>query len=204
MLLLWIEDQRHHLHDRTVNDSDVDVVFRSSDGVQLEFHLHRKNLETGTGIFPGPEFETKGEITNLAESADVLQILKFVYPRRHPDLEDLDFSMVTAVAEAIGKCSQFYIRAPPASGVGYFLLSVRHSLHNLKILHPRSPSRGPPPRIKHDHPKLINEAAPLPLHSLPPKNSHLPTSMGTSLIYLIMVVRADFIFKHQVKVYRRK
>jgi len=95
-----------HDSDCTVDASDADVVFQSSDGVQ--FHLHRKNLEAVAGAFPGPEFETNGEIANLAEPADVLQILfKFVYPRRHPDLEDLDFSMVAAIAEAAGKYEVF-------------------------------------------------------------------------------------------------
>jgi len=135
------------IHHRTVNASDADVVFQSSDGIQ--FHLHRKNLEANTGAFPGPEFQIQGEVTNLAEPASVLQILfKFLYPRRHPDLEDLDFSMVAEVAEAAEKYEVF-----PAINTcntrlmyGFFFhLSLWHSPHNLKSSHPRPPFRGSPP-----------------------------------------------------------
>ena len=34
-----------------VNASDSDVTIQSADGVS--FNLHRKNLEVGTGAFPG-------------------------------------------------------------------------------------------------------------------------------------------------------
>ncbi len=74
----------------------------------MQFHLHRKNLEVNTGAFPGVEFEMNDEIVELSEPSSVLQIMfRFVYPRRHPDLEDEDFETVIAVAEAAGKYDVF-------------------------------------------------------------------------------------------------
>ena len=85
---------------------DADVIFESVDGVQ--FRLHRKNLEAHTGGFPAPEFETNDEITHLTEPANILRILfQFVYPRRQPDLERLDFEVVAAVSEAAEKYEVF-------------------------------------------------------------------------------------------------
>lgn len=80
---------------------------RSSDGV--EFDLHRTLLAAHTGAFPGPEIGTSGEIVELTESAGVLRIcFDFVYPKRHPDLEDIsDFDLLAAVAEAVGKYEIF-------------------------------------------------------------------------------------------------
>ena len=66
-----------------------------------------------TGAFPGPEVPTEGEPVSLTETAKVLSILfSFVYPKRHPDLEDLDFSVVAAVAEAAGKYEVFAAMIP--------------------------------------------------------------------------------------------
>ena len=85
---------------------DSDVTFESTDCIR--FFLHRKNLEAHTGAFPAPEFETKGEITPLTEPANVLRILfQFVYPRRQPDLECMDFEVVAAVSEAAEKYEVF-------------------------------------------------------------------------------------------------
>ena len=82
------------------------MIFESVDGVQ--FRLHRKNLEAHTGAFPAPEFETNGETTHLTEPANILRILfQFVYPRRQPDLERLDFEVVAAVSEAAEKYEVF-------------------------------------------------------------------------------------------------
>jgi hypothetical protein len=82
------------------------VIFESVDGVR--FRLHRKNLETHTGAFPAPEFDTNGETTHLTEPANVLRILfQFVYPRRQPDLEQMDFEIVAAVSEAAEKYELF-------------------------------------------------------------------------------------------------
>ena len=89
-----------------VNAADSDVTFQSSDGVL--FLIHRKNLEAITGAFPGPEFSTGGEIVPLTEPAKVLEIMfQFIYPRRHPTLEKLNFELILAVAEAVEKYEIF-------------------------------------------------------------------------------------------------
>lgn len=82
------------------------VTIQSSDNVK--FNIHRTNLETSTGAFPGAEFETNGEVVYLTEKADVLAILfKFIYPQRHPSLEHLDFALLSQVAEAAEKYEVF-------------------------------------------------------------------------------------------------
>lgn len=90
-----------------VDSPEADVIFQSVDGVQ--FHLHRKYIEVNTGAFPPAEFDTRGEITHLTETSTVLETLfQFVYPQRHPDLDDMDFNTVSAVAEAAEKYEVFY------------------------------------------------------------------------------------------------
>ena len=50
----------------------------------------------------------KKETMNLDEASDVLEILfQFVYPRRHPTLEDTEFETLLAVAEAVEKYQVF-------------------------------------------------------------------------------------------------
>ncbi|CAA7269258.1 unnamed protein product [Cyclocybe aegerita] len=88
------------------NAPDADVTFQSSDGIQ--FHIHRKHLESHTGAFPGSEFDTRGEVTHLTEHSKTLAILfQFVYPRRHPTLQDADFATLMPVAEAVEKYQVF-------------------------------------------------------------------------------------------------
>ena len=75
---------------------------RSSDG--RVFDLHKSLLEAHTGAFPGPEVGDKNEVIKLTEAGDVLELLfAFVYPKPHPDLADVDFDLVAALAEAVGK-----------------------------------------------------------------------------------------------------
>lgn len=89
------------------NDTNADVTFCSSDGVF--FHLQRKYLEVNTGAFPGSEFDTRGEITHLTETSAVLHLLfQFVYPRREPSIDDIDFNTLYALAEASEKYEVFH------------------------------------------------------------------------------------------------
>ncbi|KAE9409708.1 hypothetical protein BT96DRAFT_533123 [Gymnopus androsaceus JB14] len=82
--------------------ADADVVMLSSDCVQ--FHLHKKYLEFASGGFPSANTPTNGEIVDLAESSETLEILfQFIYPRQHPTLERMDFESVLKVAEAAEK-----------------------------------------------------------------------------------------------------
>ncbi|KAG6807154.1 hypothetical protein H0H92_008600, partial [Tricholoma furcatifolium] len=78
---------------------DADVIFQSSDNVQ--FHIHRKNLETQTGAFPSSEFKTNGEIVPLTEDSSTLErLFQYVYPQRHPDIESFEFGDLYKLAEA--------------------------------------------------------------------------------------------------------
>ncbi|KAF9529949.1 hypothetical protein CPB83DRAFT_789386 [Crepidotus variabilis] len=88
------------------NDPETDVIFQSTDGIL--FYLQRKYLEATTGAFPGAEFDTNGEITHLTESAAVLAILfGFVVPKKYPEIEDLEFALLSEVAEAAEKYEAF-------------------------------------------------------------------------------------------------
>ena len=85
-----------------VFSSDADVIFESADGVLL--HIHRKNLEICTGAFPPSEIPTNEEHVLLSESGETLELLfKFVYPARHPGLEDFGIDVVAPLAEAAEK-----------------------------------------------------------------------------------------------------
>ena len=59
-------------------------------------------------IADGSQPNEKKEMMNLDEPSDVLEILfQFVYPRRHPSLEDTDFETLAVVAEAAEKYQVF-------------------------------------------------------------------------------------------------
>ncbi|KAJ3818752.1 hypothetical protein F5878DRAFT_356166 [Lentinula raphanica] len=87
--------------------SDADVKFRSSDNV--DFHIHKRNLEFATGGFPPSNTPSSlDEIVRLSESSTTLEILfQFVYPQRHPSLDKLGFDEVLRVAEAAEKYEVF-------------------------------------------------------------------------------------------------
>ncbi|CAA7269261.1 unnamed protein product [Cyclocybe aegerita] len=131
-------------HDQ-FNARDADVIFQSSDGVR--FHLHRTNLGVITGAFPGAELDTRDEVVHLAEPARVLEILfQYVYPKRHPDLENLDFQLLAELAEAVEKYEVF-----PA---------MNTCVTRLRHYTPQHPLETLVHGIKHDYPKLIDTAAP--------------------------------------------
>ncbi|KAF5316259.1 hypothetical protein D9619_006238 [Psilocybe cf. subviscida] len=131
----------------TVTPGDLNegvVTIQSCDNIK--FNIHRKNLETSTGAFPGAEFETNSEVVHLTERSDVLAILfKFIYPQRHPTLEDLDFTLLSQVAEAAEKYEVF-------AAMNIASMRLRETLpeHALDIF-----AHG----IKHNYPELIDKAA---------------------------------------------
>jgi hypothetical protein len=95
-----------------VNESagNTDAVIQSSDG--MIFHLHWKYLRVNPGfvrdIAKGPPSNEKQEMMVFDEPSNVLEILfQFIYPRRHPSLEDTDFETLAAVAEAVEKYQVF-------------------------------------------------------------------------------------------------
>lgn len=87
--------------------------------------MQRKFLEANTGAFPGSEFDTCGEVVHLTEPSRVLRILfGFVHPRRHPDVEELDFKTLAEVAEAAEKYEVF-------SAINVCKMQMRCALSNL-------------------------------------------------------------------------
>ncbi|PPQ96028.1 hypothetical protein CVT25_013890 [Psilocybe cyanescens] len=127
------------------NDPEADVTFCSTDGDM--FHLQRKYLEANTGAFPGSEFDTRGEITHLTETSVVLHLLfQFVYPRREPSIEDIDFETLYALAEAAEKYEAFH-----AMTMCKIQMRSHVSKHPLEVLSHAA---------RHDYPGLIQDAVP--------------------------------------------
>lgn len=90
----------------TDNAVDSDVTIEAADGVL--FCLHTQNLKITTGAFPGSEFSTKEEHTRLTENSDVLEIVfAYIYPQRHPNLENMEFALLLRIAEAVEKYEVF-------------------------------------------------------------------------------------------------
>ncbi|PPQ79637.1 LOW QUALITY PROTEIN: hypothetical protein CVT25_003222 [Psilocybe cyanescens] len=145
----------------SVNTSNADLKVRSSDGV--EFDLHRTVLAVHTGAFPGPEIGTSGEVIELTERANVLRIcFDFMYPKRHPDLDDIDdFDLLAAVAEAVGKYQIFSAinTCNTRLRLAYNLLALMPSHRRLAYV-PFFPNQILVFAIKHDHRKLMEEAVP--------------------------------------------
>ncbi|KAJ3514161.1 hypothetical protein NLJ89_g2539 [Agrocybe chaxingu] len=122
------------------NAADADVTFQSSDGIQ--FHVDRKYLEANTGAFPGSEFDTRGEVTHLTEDSETLAILfQFVYPRRHPTLQDMGFATLMPVAEAVEKyqvfsamntCEMRLRRFVPEHPIEILVHGVKHDYRELR------------------------------------------------------------------------
>ncbi|KAJ7684121.1 hypothetical protein DFH06DRAFT_1154795 [Mycena polygramma] len=127
------------------NSEDADVIFQSCDGIL--FGIHRPNLQTNTEGFPPPEISTRGEIVPLSESAATLELLfQFIYPRRHPGLDQIAFADLAALAEAAEKYQVF-------SAMNICRIRMRDVLpnHAPEILTYAA---------KHDYPFLVYEAAP--------------------------------------------
>ncbi|KAF8958868.1 hypothetical protein BDZ97DRAFT_1840374 [Flammula alnicola] len=131
--------------DPLFKDPNADVIFCSGDGTH--FHLQRKYLEANAGAFPGSEFDTRGEVVHLTESSDVLRILfGFVHPREHPDVEDLDFKTLAAVAEAAEKYEVFF-------AMNICKMQMRQFI-------PKNAVEILAHATRHDHPNLIQDVAP--------------------------------------------
>ncbi|KAJ3736006.1 hypothetical protein DFJ43DRAFT_693086 [Lentinula guzmanii] len=138
---------------RIFNAADADVLIRSCDNV--EFRLHKKNLEFLSGGFPPADTETDpNEIIQLTESGETLELLfQFMYPQRFPSLTDFKIGPLTALAEAAEKYEVY-------------------ALIHICELHLRSFMRQHPRKIlefaaRHDHLELIQEIAPIMVPYLP-------------------------------------
>ncbi|KAJ3794314.1 hypothetical protein GGU11DRAFT_690065, partial [Lentinula aff. detonsa] len=87
---------------------DADIIIRSSDNV--DFYVHKKNLEFSTGGFPPANLTSSNanEVVALSESAATLEIMfQFVYPKRYPALHKLNFEALMLLAEAAEKYEVF-------------------------------------------------------------------------------------------------
>ncbi|KAJ7664114.1 hypothetical protein B0H17DRAFT_1092333 [Mycena rosella] len=124
---------------------DADIVFQSCDGVLFSVHL--ANLQSHTDGFPPAEFSTEGEVCLLSESSSTLELLfQFIYRRRHPTLENLEFVELAALAEAAEKYQVY-------SAMNICAIRMKEWLpdHAAEILSYAA---------RHDYPSLAAEAAP--------------------------------------------
>ncbi|KAE9404686.1 hypothetical protein BT96DRAFT_1070414 [Gymnopus androsaceus JB14] len=87
-----------NLHVLVPKTSDSDLIILSTDNV--EFHLHKKPLEAGTGAFPPAEIPTHGEIVSLAESATLQVLFDLTYPQPYELVNTIDFASLLQVTQA--------------------------------------------------------------------------------------------------------
>jgi len=88
------------------NATDADIIIKSSDNVH--FNIHRKYLEANTGAFPPSEVKSDGDVVELTETSDTLELLfQFIYPQRHPSLSDSPYEIIAPLAEAAEKYEVF-------------------------------------------------------------------------------------------------
>ncbi|KAJ4497286.1 hypothetical protein C8R41DRAFT_917605 [Lentinula lateritia] len=108
------------------NASDADVLIRSSDNV--DFFLHKKNLECATGGFPPAETPSDlSDVVRLSETANILEMLfTCIYPCPFPSLEELDFDTFMLLVEAAEKYQ-------------FFGMICACRLHMKEILYPTDP-----------------------------------------------------------------
>ncbi|THU75235.1 hypothetical protein K435DRAFT_707502, partial [Dendrothele bispora CBS 962.96] len=124
-----------------------DVIFSSSDNVL--FHVHKKNLEFCSGGFPPAGTPSViDETVSLTEKAFTLELLfAFVYPQRHPGLNDMSFDALLDLAEAAEKYEVYFAMSLCALKMKEYV-----STHAPKIFGFAA---------KHDYPFLIAMVAPL-------------------------------------------
>ncbi|KAF9061736.1 hypothetical protein BDP27DRAFT_324057 [Rhodocollybia butyracea] len=127
------------------NASDADVVIRSCDNV--EFRLHKRNLEFTTGAFPPAETPTNNEIVQLSEPSETLEILfQFVYPRRFPSLDSMELESLMLVAEAAEKYE--------------VVMAISICEFNLRKFHDTHPKRIVEFAAKHNYRELVAKMLP--------------------------------------------
>ncbi|KAJ4477437.1 hypothetical protein J3R30DRAFT_219216 [Lentinula aciculospora] len=120
-----VDDKPNRTSDH-FNARDADVVIRSSDNI--DFYLHKKNLECATGGFPPAETPSDlKEAVYLIETAAVLEILfTCIYPRPFPSIKELDFDTFMLLVEAAEKYQ-------------FFGMICACRLHMREILYPTDP-----------------------------------------------------------------
>ncbi|RDB27152.1 hypothetical protein Hypma_004612 [Hypsizygus marmoreus] len=84
------------------SDTDADITIQASDGTL--FRVHTMNLRATTEGLSPPPCATLDQVVQLTEDSATLDLLfQFMYPSRHPDLEDVHFNLLEHVAEAAEK-----------------------------------------------------------------------------------------------------
>jgi len=162
------------------------MEIRSADG--FIFQLHSVVLGVATSAFPG--LDKEGEMVQLTEPADVLEILfAFLYPKAHPDLYGECFEMLMAVAEAAGKyevhsaedvCNErlLYVFLDSSSP-----LLVNHIFAYYRKFLPLHTREILDHAIKHDYPRLVSATVPqIPRGSFSRILDELPPSYAVPLV----------------------
>ncbi|KII91406.1 hypothetical protein PLICRDRAFT_38159 [Plicaturopsis crispa FD-325 SS-3] len=132
---------------------------RSSDRVL--FKLHRKYLDVHSEGFAIEGLNlVEGEVIDLTENSKTLGLLfQYVYPRRQPDLEKIEFSVLDALAEAAEKYQVF-----PAMEI------CMHRMIDAIPMHPFSVLEY---AVKHGYPDIADQAVETamskPVESLSPR-----------------------------------
>ncbi|KAL0956165.1 hypothetical protein HGRIS_002325 [Hohenbuehelia grisea] len=139
---------------------DSDISLCSCDGTI--FKVHRINLKMHSDIFADAEAISSSpdsaasessstskpnrEVVSLSETAEVLEVLlQYMYRQPPPELSELDFKTVSAVAEA----SEKY-------GVYFAIDSCKRAMRDVIPEHPFEVLNW---AVKHKHTRLIDEAA---------------------------------------------
>jgi hypothetical protein len=129
------------------NAEDAEIAFRSSDNIV--FKIHRKNLEVNTaGLSPAALTTSISELVPLSEDSPTLELLfQYIYPRRQPLLDDIEFVLLASLAEAAEKYEVF-----PAMTVCYIRMSLAQRKHPADIMRYAA---------RHDYMQLLCDVAPL-------------------------------------------
>ena len=105
--ILYLERLRFTTCDpcSTVCAPDSDIILQSSDAVLFE--VHRKNLEVHSEGFAGADAissSSEKEVVPLSENSAVLELLlQYMYRQPQPDLRNVKFAALAALAEAAEK-----------------------------------------------------------------------------------------------------
>ncbi|EDR06543.1 uncharacterized protein LACBIDRAFT_328778 [Laccaria bicolor S238N-H82] len=128
------------------NAEDAEIAFRSSDNVV--FKIHRKNLEVNTaGLSPADLATSVSEVVPLSEDSPTLELLfQYIYPRRQPLLDDIEFALLASLAEAAEKYEVF-----AAMTVCYLRMSMAQHKHPAEIMRYAA---------RHDYIPLLCDVAP--------------------------------------------
>ncbi|KAF5374044.1 hypothetical protein D9757_010050 [Collybiopsis confluens] len=138
------------------NSPDADIIVRSSDNV--DFLLHKKQLEFATGAFPPAKFTSDTaelDILRVAESASILEIIfQFCYLRRFPSIsiQHLVFESLVLLVEAADKYEVFS------------LINSRQLYICLRDCIPSHPRSVLQLAAKYRHLELIKDIAPSLVH----------------------------------------